>query len=315
MNVRRMTQRLRRLAAAGGKAVLGKLAIAVIKIVRRFDPDRSIEFAARWMRRIGPWLPEHRTGRDNLAAAFPEKSEAERAAILSEVWANLGRIGAEFVHLDRLWDYDAGRPQSGRIDIEPKYVEGFAKMRDSGRPALVFAAHTGNWELPALAAAAHGMRGAALYRAQNIREIDRFIRGIRASNMGVLVPTTFDAPMRLANLLREGVSVGILVDQHFGQGVDVTFFGRTCKANPLIARLARQIECPIIGVRIVRVPGNRFRGEMTDPIEPARNADGQIDIAGTMQIITNVVEGWIREYPEQWLWLHRRWRQRPIARS
>ena len=60
--------------------------------------------------------------------------------------------------------------------------------------------------------------------------------------------------------------------------------------------------------RIVRLPGHRFRGELTDEIRPAHDASGKIDIAGTMQIITSVVEGWIREYPEQWLWLHRRWR-------
>ena len=65
---------------------------------------------------------------------------------------------------------------------------------------------------------------------------------------------------------------------------------------------------PIHGIHLVRLPGNRFRIEFTDPIEPARDASGQIDIPGTMQVITTVVEGWVREYPDQWLWLHRRWR-------
>ena len=76
----------------------------------------------------------------------------------------------------------------------------------------------------------------------------------------------------------------------------------------MLARLARHIECPIHGARIIRLPKHRFRIEMTDAIAPARNAEGQIDVQGTMQIVTNVVEAWVREYPEQWLWLHRRWR-------
>ena len=63
------------------------------------------------MRRLGPWLPEHRVGRANLAAAFPEKSPAEIEQILRGVWDNLGRVGAEFAHLDRLWDYDPSREQ------------------------------------------------------------------------------------------------------------------------------------------------------------------------------------------------------------
>ena len=100
----------------------------------------------------------------------------------------------------------------------------------------------------------------------------------------------------------------MLVDQYYVRGVPVTFFGRETNANPLIARLARQVECPIHGVRVVRKPNHRFFVELTPEVPPARDAEGRIDVQGTMQRITTVVEGWIREHPEQWLWLHRRWR-------
>jgi KDO2-lipid IV(A) lauroyltransferase len=100
----------------------------------------------------------------------------------------------------------------------------------------------------------------------------------------------------------------MLVDQYTSRGVEVTFFGRPTKANALLARLARQVECPIHGVRTSRLPGNRFRFELTDEIPPVRDPEGKIDVEGTMQRITDVVEGWIREDPKQWLWLHRRWR-------
>ena len=72
--------------------------------------------------------------------------------------------------------------------------------------------------------------------------------------------------------------------------------------------LLRQIECPIHGVRVIRLPNHRFRVELSEEVKPMRDASGQIDIQGTMQAVTAVVEGWIREYPDQWLWLHRRWR-------
>ena len=113
--------------------------------------------------------------------------------------------------------------------------------------------------------------------------------------------------MKIAEALQRGAHVGILVDQYYVRGVEVTFFGRRTKANPLLARLARRFSCPIHGTRVVRLPGRRFRPR-TDRGDRQRDADGKIDIAGTMQIITNVVEGWIREHPEQWLWQHRRWR-------
>jgi Kdo2-lipid IVA lauroyltransferase/acyltransferase len=106
----------------------------------------------------------------------------------------------------------------------------------------------------------------------------------------------------------------MLVDQYFVRGVEVTFFGRRTMANPLLARLAQHFDCPIHGTRIVRLPGNRFRAELTEEIKPARDAAGKIDIPATTQIITNVVEGWIRENPEQWLWLHRRWRPEDLRK-
>jgi KDO2-lipid IV(A) lauroyltransferase len=100
----------------------------------------------------------------------------------------------------------------------------------------------------------------------------------------------------------------MLVDQHWSRGVDVMFFGRRCKANPTLARLARQFDCPVHGVRVIRLPGGRFRLAATPALALPRAADGRIDVAQATQMITTVVEGWIREHPDQWLWFHRRWR-------
>jgi KDO2-lipid IV(A) lauroyltransferase len=123
-----------------------------------------------------------------------------------------------------------------------------------------------------------------------------------------LVPSGLDAPLKLAQALERGLHVGMLADQYNVQGVDVMFFGRRTRANPLIARLARHFDCPIHGVRVIRLPGRRFTGEITEAIAPVRDAEGGVDVAATMQVITAVIEGWVREHPEQWLWLHRRWR-------
>jgi KDO2-lipid IV(A) lauroyltransferase len=148
-----------------------------------------------------------------------------------------------------------------------------------------------------------------LYRRPNIRAISDAVVKMRAGCMGTLIPSGLDAPVRLAHALEGGSLIGMLVDQHVVRGVDVTFFGRRCRANPLLAQLARHLECPIRGVRVVRRPdGNSFWGEITDPIEPVRDPSGRIDVQGTTQAITSVVETWVREHPEQWLWLHRRWR-------
>jgi KDO2-lipid IV(A) lauroyltransferase len=299
---------LARAAVAGFDAVAGALTLALLKVARLARRERMADTLGLALRKIGPLMGEHRLGRANLAAAFPEKSPAEIEQILAGVWDNLGRVAAEFARLDQLKISDPPAPQDD-MAVEPPALERFYRFRTDRKPALIFAAHLANWELPALIAARRGLEVAVLFRRPNIRSISDAVIKIRANAMGKLIPTGLDAPVRLLRELEAGRSVAMLVDQHFVKGVDVTFFGRRCKANPLIAQLARHMECPILGTRVVRrADKNRFLVELTDPIAPARDAQGKIDIAGTMQAITSVIEGWVREHPEQWLWLHRRWR-------
>jgi Kdo2-lipid IVA lauroyltransferase/acyltransferase len=308
LSFHRVVRAFRRAVKNTTDAAVGYLAVALLKALRHTDPERMADFAGWLMRTIAPLMPEQRTARENLKAAFPEKSAAEIENILRASWDNLGRMGAEFANLDRLWNFDIKHPERGRIKTTPANVERFLQLAHDEKPALIFAAHLGNWELPAISAAALGLDSAVLYRKPNIAAIDRWLRETRTASMGELISTNLEAPLRLAAALQRGAHVGMLVDQYYVRGVEVTFFGRRTMANPLLARLAQHFDCPIHGVRIVRMADHTFRGDMTDEIAPARDAQGNVDIAGTMQIITGVVEGWIREHPEQWLWQHRRWR-------
>ena len=304
----RTKARIRDAAKPVGEAAVGALTIGMLRTTRYFDPIKTANLFGRISRFIGRRLREDRIGRENLKAAFPEKSPEEIETILAGVWDNLGRVGAEFAHLDHIWDYDTAHPEDSRVEIQQRTHELFAQLRLDGKPALIFASHLGNWELPALAAVAHGLDAAILYRRPNIASADRIIQEIRAVKMGTLIPAGRDAPLKLAEALQNGQHVAMLVDQYLTNGVEVTFFGRKTRANPMLARLLRQVECPIHGVRIIRLPGHRFRAELSEEVKPVRDASGQIDIQGTMQAVTSVIEGWIREYPDQWLWLHRRWR-------
>src|SRR5579862_2759210 len=288
--------------------MVGAATIILLRTARYFDPVKTADFLGRATRLIGPLTREQKIGRANLVAAFPEKSPEEIEKILDGVWDNLGRLGAEFAHLDHVWDHDPAFPEKSRIEIPPRTHELFAKLRLQEKPALVFAAHIGNWELPAVAAAAHGLDAAILFRRPNSASANRIIEELRAVKMGTLIPAGRDAPLKMAEALRKGQHVAMLVDQYFTNGVEVTFFGRKTKANPTLARLLRQIDCPIHGTRIIRLPNDRFRAELSEEIAPVRDASGQIDVPQTMQAITSVIEGWVREYPDQWLWLHRRWR-------
>jgi Kdo2-lipid IVA lauroyltransferase/acyltransferase len=289
--------------------IVGALAVGLLSAIKRMDRRRSANAIGAFMRLVGPLLPEHRTGRDNLRAAFPQKSAAEIEKILAGVWDNLGRITVEFAHLDEFAVAGLGPPTADEITYTPETAQRYDRVIRGEKPTLGFAAHLANWELPAVVVKALGAEAAILYRRPNVAPVNDVIVKLRKPLMGELISTGLSAPVQLSRLAQSGVHVGMLVDQHYTKGVEVIFFGRRCMANPLIALLARQTECPIRGMRVVRKPdGNSFAVEVTEPIEPARDAEGRIDVARTMQAITAVIEGWVREHPEQWLWLHRRWR-------
>jgi len=289
-----------------GERILGRLVKWTIRLLRRTDPDWASDTCSAIARRIGPWTRQHRIGQANLRAAFPDRDEAWVEATLREAWDNLGRVAGEYVHMARIWDYDLEHPNAGRIETDSAPL--FMALHDDGKPALCFAAHLANWELPAIAAAAHGLPSAVVYRMPNNKAIAKEIARIRAPLMGQLIRTRAQAALEMAGALEAGLHLGMIVDQHFSRGVDVTFFGRRCKANPSIARLARRFDCPVVGVRVIRLPGHRFRIEGFGPYDLPRDAEGQVDVQAATQMITTIIEGWVREHPGQYLWFHRRWR-------
>ena len=113
----------------------------------------------------------------------------------------------------------------------------------------------------------------------NNKAVAKEIIRIRAPLMGRLIRTPgAGGRWRWRRRWNAGEHLGMLVDQHFSRGVDVTFFGRRCKANPSIARLARQFDCPVVGVRVIRLPDHRFRIAAEGPFDLPRDADGRIDV-------------------------------------
>lgn len=308
------------MARPRGKAFLDALAghgtVALLGGLRLIDRRRIAPGTAWLLRRVGPLLKEQKIARAQLVAAFPEKSPDEIERIIAGMWDNLGRVAAEFAHMDRFRVEDPDNPGPVDITYSPETFDRFHQLRTDGKPALIFTAHLANWELPAVVAAAHGLDAISVYRRPNIGAAADAVLAIRSGAMGELMATSMDAPVKLADALARGRHIGMLVDQYALRGVPVTFFGRPTRANALLARLARHVDCPIHGVRMIRQPdGRTFRAELTEAVPPARDADGAIDVQGTMQAVTSVIEDWVRESPEQWLWAHRRWRPEDERRS
>lgn len=257
-------------------------------------------------RRIGPWLPVSRVGRENLRRAYPEKPAAEIEAILAGVWENLGRYLFEYPHLERIWDFD----EQGRgRRIETPDAEEFVRLRESGKPALIFGAHLANWELLPVASARHGLEVTVLFRPPNNPVAAAMLARIRAAAMGDLLSTGVHTAIGATEVLARGGKLGMLVDQHVRLGPKVPFFGRPARTSAMLAKLARRYGCAVHGARVERLGGARFRVRLTPPLVlPPPQADAAADAAAIMSRVTAVVEEWVREHPEQWLWLHRRWR-------
>ena len=297
---------LRRALWKIGKVGMIGVVRGVFALARALGPDRSSAVGGAIARRLGPLLPQHRIGLENLRAAFPDKSEAEIRAILAGAWENIGRLGAEYPHLGQLFDYDHYSGEIGRIEVDG--IEHFIALSQDGKPALIFSAHLANWELPPICAARYGLDATVVFRPPNEPAAAHVLHEIRSQTMGGLEAARQGAAFAMRGVLERGGHLGMLIDQHFTRGVTVDFLGRPAFTNPIMGKFARAFDCPVHGVRVIRLAAGRFRLQLTPALDLPRDAEGLVDVQGAMQAMTRVVEGWVREHPEQWLWMHRRWR-------
>lgn len=285
--------------------LVAQVMFGFLNLLKLFPADGAIRFADRMMRRFGPLTRRHKLMRVNLRNAFPEKSEAEIEEIALGSWGNMGRLAAEYVFLDQLFDYDPEKAEPGRVEVSGIPI--FLDLRDNPRPFIVFTGHTANFELLPVAGAAFGLTVTVLFRPPNNPYIAKKVFDFRSARMGKLVPSHAGSSFALARQLEAGQGVGVLVDQKFRKGLKGTFFGREVKTNPLLPKLVRQFNCEVYPARCIRLSGNRYRLEIEPKLEMPRDAKGNLDLPAAAQLLNDKVESWVREYPEQWLWYHDRW--------
>ncbi len=286
--------------------IIAQCYFAFIGFLKLFSADFAINTTEKFARFLGMMYPRTKQARENLKLAFPEKPDEEIEQILRDMWGNLGRTAAEYVYLDKIFDFDDQNPESGRFEIAG--IENFELLANHDGPAICFTGHLGNWEILPVGSAAYGVDITALFRPPNNKYIARHILAARTTSMGHTVPSKAGASWALARVMDDGGKVGILVDQFFRKGIPIEFFGHETLANHLLAKLARQYDCPVFPARSIRLPGGRFRLELQAPLDVPHIETGAVDTEALTRQVNAVVEGWVREHPEQWLWLHKRWR-------
>jgi len=243
----------------------------------------------------------------NLAVAFPERDEAERRRIAREAFRHLGTVFAEFPFIPRL---DRQRVENY---IQAEGVEEFRKAKGKKRGLLLFTAHFGNWEW--MAAAFPFLVGhplAVIFRPIDSPFLDRLVARLRGWTGNRGIPKQ-KAMARILRALKDGEAVGILLDQNVAwqEGVFVKFFGEPACTNEGLALLALKTGAAVLPVFNIRQPDGRYRMVIEPQIDLIRTGNKEHDVQANTQVFTGVIERYVREYPEQWLWLHQRWKTRP----
>jgi KDO2-lipid IV(A) lauroyltransferase len=282
-----------RLEAAGAATLFG--------VFRLLPLDAASALGGFLARSLGPWLGVSKRAAINLRRAMPEIDEARAARIIRAMWDNLGRVVAEYPHLADIEVYK----QNSRVELVNDAI--VDPLVAAGKRLIFVSAHFGNWEIATIAATQRALPIAQIYRAANNPFIDRVIAGFRGIIGSELIPKGSIAARRAIEALREGRHLALLVDQKMNDGIAVPFFGRPAMTAPALAQLALRFDCAIIPARVERLKGARFRLTVFPPLEIARTGDRQADTLAIMTRVNEILESWIRERPDHWFWLHRRW--------
>ena len=246
-------------------------------------------------------------GMRNLALVFPEKSESERARILRGEFASLGRQLAE------VCKFPAYTLENVEKVVVYDGLENYERAYARGKGVLFLTAHFGGWELSAFTHSLHGHWMHVVVRAMDNVYLDRLIRKYRTMHGNQIVEKD-DFVRGLLAAMKAGEVVGILMDTNMTppQGIFVDFFGiPACTASGL-ARIALRTDAAVVPTfTIWDQQLGKYRLRFDPAVELARTGELESDIHANTQKFTSMIEDYVRKYPEQWLWVHRRWKTRP----
>ena len=245
----------------------------------------------------------------NLRMAFPDKRMDEIIGITRGVYRNVALVAADFFIIPDL--------TKERIDelISVEGLDKYHRASEKGKGILMFGAHFGNWELGAAAAALLMKPVMVIYRPLDNKNLDALVNRVRSSTGNT--PQPKERAMRsMLRFLKDNGIIGILIDQNVDwyEGTFVDFFDRPACTTDGLALLALHTGAPVMPVFLVRENGFRYRLIIGDEVEIIKTGDRDTDVRVNTQNFTRVIEETVRRYPDQWLWIHQRWKTR-VSRS
>ncbi|MCP4119811.1 MAG: lysophospholipid acyltransferase family protein [Desulfobacteraceae bacterium] len=245
---------------------------------------------------------------ENIAQAYgSELNREQRRKFALTVFKNAANMLFEHARFDRTKPRDYSKILS---------VRGFFNLKAAqarGKGVLCFSAHLGNWEVTSALGSMVDVPFSVVYRRLESQPLDRYINEKRSAT-GSKMLTMHKALDGVLATLDRGELVGLLIDQNVRKrtrGVFVDFFGRKACANSGLARLALSTGAPVIPIFIFKA-GGKFVIEILPEIPLVRTGDEARDILENTRIYNALIEKYVRKYPEQWFWIHNRWRTRPL---
>jgi len=274
------------------------IALAVLMgFFRLLSPDRASAIAGKIGRTIGPRLAASRKAIANMKAALPGKTEDECKTVIAGMWDNMARVIAEYPNLEAL---------SSKTEIAGLVY--LKKALEENGQVIVFSGHLANWEIMAPCLLRQGIATDLVYRAPNNPWSDKMLDRYR-SLRGKLrtLPKSKKGTRRLVESIKEGRSIGILIDQKYNEGLEIPFFGRPAMTSPAFVQLAQKFNCGLVPFRVERVQGTQFRLSFFPAMKIFDAQSAPLPVEQVMIEAHQLLESWIIERPEEWLWLHRRW--------
>lgn len=269
-------------------------------------PLDMASFIGGWIgRHIGPLTGIHRKARRQMMEILSDYSQTQIDSCINRMWDNLGRTMAEYPHLKKI--------MNERLTLDNR--AGMTPADVYNKPALFIGGHFANWEIagPSLL---HYMNAKLdlLYRAANNRGVDDILNHYRSMG-GVLttIPKSRTGMRTLVESLKAGHKIGILIDQKYNEGIAVPFFGKPAMTSPAFVQLGQKFKCPVYAAQIVRENGAHFKITLYPPFQLW--AEDQITPRPVETVVSeahDLLEHWMREHPDQWLWVHQRWSSKAV---
>jgi KDO2-lipid IV(A) lauroyltransferase len=254
---------------------------------------------------ISPFMPKTYLIMENLKNALPEMSYLERVILMFRVWHNLGRFAGEYPYIYRLKDGEIFK----YVELSENAKNILDSLKSSGRGSIVFSGHLSNWEVALRAARDYGMKISVIFRRLNNPLLEPKYNEDLRKRLGInMIAKQDGAALNIVRSLRRGENVIILMDQRDEMnGIPIDFFNRKAYTPRSIYILAKKMNVPVYGMRVIR-KNNVSSRFILDAEKDCFRAENMSEEEFLSECINRTLEKWIGEHPEQWFWIHNRWK-------